>query len=169
MRTLHRWLGTIAGLFLAISAISGIFLQIHEIEEKTEARPAPVKVAPLSGPAALAAQVTVPVEQLLLTSTPTGPVVSFKPAGADRWQKLDPATGTLSETLAPGERPKPTGFSWTRLMKGLHTGGLAGIPGHLFGALLGLSLLFFTLSGLWMWWQTWRHRARAGRGAVFWR
>jgi uncharacterized iron-regulated membrane protein len=46
---------------------------------------------------------------------------------------------------------------------------LIGLPARLLDFLAGLSLIFLSASGLWMYFDMWRKRARAGRNSVFWK
>ncbi len=55
-----------------------------------------------------------------------------------------------------------------RLLFQIHTGFIAGMPGVYYGLIMGLGLLFFSLSGIWMYLNLWRTRAQLGRKNLFW-
>lgn len=175
MRKLHRWLGLVAGLFLLIMALSGTVLQFHELEESLEGegeRPA-LSQAAIEAPGdaiARAAQIAGggAVAEALVKGGEQGTTVSLRRVGQEKWQRVELASGAVTETLAPGERPRPQGFSATRLAKGIHTGGILGVPGHIFGLLLAASLLFFVISGIKMWLDLYRARKARGRSELFW-
>lgn len=63
----------------------------------------------------------------------------------------------------------PTGWELHELLKRIHRGDAFGLPGRFLDLFAGLSLVFLTSSGLWMYLDLWRRRRRAGRTALFWR
>ena len=50
----------------------------------------------------------------------------------------------------------------------IHSGEFFGKFGNVIGLICGLALLFFSISGLWMYWQMFQARSRNGRREVFW-
>ncbi len=174
MRKWHRWFGLVAGLFLLVMAISGTVLQFHEIEEATEREePAALSQVAIADPGAAIARAAAlagggDVAEALLKGGERGPEVLLRRVGQTDWQRVDLSAGTVSPGLAPGARPRPEGFSATRLAKQVHTGGILGLPGHIFGLLLAAALMFFVISGFKMWLDLYRARKARGRGELFW-
>ena len=54
------------------------------------------------------------------------------------------------------------------LIHHLHSGEEGGLWGEIVVMLSGLALLFFTISGLWMYLAMWRARRAKGRKRLFW-
>jgi len=92
-------------------------------------------------------------------------------------------TGSILQTILAiyGEPSGPGGVysaaarvpSWVldlrRVVLQVHTGFLAGLAGTYYGMACGLGLLFFSLSGLWMFVRMYRARFRCGERFPFWR
>ena len=55
------------------------------------------------------------------------------------------------------------------LVMHIHSGEYFGKYANVIGLVCGLALLFFSVSGLWMYWQMFNARARNGRSGVFWK
>jgi len=85
----------------------------------------------------------------------------------DQWSTVDlgssfsnPAdTGSKGEAKNKQDKKEPsekrgTGFRLDKLMKDLHTGKFLGQLQWVWGDLLGLSMVFFGISGLIMWWRS---------------
>lgn len=78
---------------------------------------------------------------------------------------------TAPDGTAPAgpKRPKMAGLrAWSHWIKDIHSGKAFGTPGTVLSILSGLALIFFALSGVWMYWQMFTRRKAAGRGAFFW-
>lgn len=70
-----------------------------------------------------------------------------------------PAGFTCPETMVC--RPKPTGAkTWIGLVHHLHSGETFGPLGTLLASLSGAAMVFFSVSGLWMYIAMWRGRKR---------
>ena len=67
-------------------------------------------------------------------------------------------------------RPKPKGPSLVGTLHHLHSGESFGPGGTIVSILSGFALLFFSVSGVWMYVQMWRGRTRRQResGKLFW-
>nr|WP_260929379.1 PepSY domain-containing protein [Novosphingobium sp. 9] len=74
----------------------------------------------------------------------------------------------LSSPLYP-RSAFPFGTDVHEWMKHFHSGELLGLPARMLDLLAGISLVFLSASGLWMYIDLWRKRARSGRKALFWR
>lgn len=69
--------------------------------------------------------------------------------------------------IAPAAEGSPR--SMLGLIHHLHSGEELGFVGEIIVMLSGLALAFFTISGLWMYYQMWRNRTQRGlKGGVFW-
>ena len=143
MRKYHRWLAILFGIFMLWIAGTGVLSQVVPIVQRggfAEERREGVPGVPPAGAATPAA-------------------IPGAPAGF-----TCPATMTC--------RPKPPaggGASIVGTLHHLHSGESFGPLGTIVGTMSGLSLLFFTVSGLWMYLQMFRARAgnrarRAERG-----
>ena len=70
-------------------------------------------------------------------------------------------------------RPRPPrgqGAGFAGLVKHIHSGEVAGPVGTLLSILTGVALLFFSVSGLWMYLQLWRNRRRRNlQPSWFWK
>jgi len=58
---------------------------------------------------------------------------------------------------------------WEGWVKHLHSGESFGPAGTAISIVSGAGVIFFALSGLWMYWQMWRRRVAGNRRQVFWR
>ncbi len=68
-------------------------------------------------------------------------------------------------------RPKPgpdSAQAWVSFLHHLHAGEEFGPVGTAISILSGFALLFFAVSGLWMYLKMWRARRRGDRSGVFW-
>jgi uncharacterized iron-regulated membrane protein len=63
----------------------------------------------------------------------------------------------------------PFGTDVHEWAKHFHSGELIGLPAQLLDLLAGLSLVFLSASGLWMYLEMWRKRVNSGRKALFWK
>ena len=68
------------------------------------------------------------------------------------------------------KRPKPTGLrAWTHWITDIHSGRAFGPVGVALSILSGITLIFFAISGAWMYWQMFAKRKSAGRHSFFWK
>jgi uncharacterized iron-regulated membrane protein len=74
----------------------------------------------------------------------------------------------LSSPLYPKDA-FPFGTDVHEWAKHFHSGQLFGLPARVLDLLAGLSLTFLSVSGLWMYIEMWRKRAKSGRRQVFWK
>ncbi len=91
--------------------------------------------------------------------------------GADTRQLVyNASTGARAHMTEPGYPYTGFPFGWREheLMKQIHRGDALGMPGRLLDVFAGLSLIFLSISGLWMYVDTLRKRKRAGRSELFW-
>lgn len=74
----------------------------------------------------------------------------------------------LSSPLYP-KSPFPLGTDVHEWVKHFHSGELFGLPARMLNLLAGLSLVFLSASGLWIYVDLWRKRAKSGRKELFWK
>jgi len=75
--------------------------------------------------------------------------------------------GPAAPTAPAG--PTPAQLRRHNLLIALHTGTIVGLPGRLLDVVAGISLVFLSLSGLWMYVDMYQQRRLAGRGPrLFW-
>lgn len=111
----------------------------------------------------------------LLWITVTGVASQFAALIADQQPK--PAVTQTEPAFACPEnyicRPKPepgSAKAWESTLHHLHAGETFGPIGVAISILSGLALLFFSLSGIWMYVQMWRNRKSRGLHAdIFWK
>jgi uncharacterized iron-regulated membrane protein len=65
-------------------------------------------------------------------------------------------------------KPRSEAKKWEGFIKHLHSGETFGPVGVAISIIAGLALMFFAVSGMWMYWQMWRRRVQAGIRGVFW-
>ncbi len=85
-------------------------------------------------------------------------------AAAARAMTATPAPG---HDGAPGKHDGPP-HDLYHLIIDLHSGNYFGPVGKVVSALMGAALLFFSVSGLWMYIDMFRRRKRMGRSGIFW-
>lgn len=180
-RTWHRWIGTIGGFFVLIIAVTGIWLQIDEVVGSILYGSQPKPPAPVMTPIDPVAQAT-RAQELAAASHPGEKIVSMALDAKDGRQlavvQFEGGAPAVVIDLATGEakipqaaQPAQPGFKkfMRQTMMKLHAFAFVGIPGHIFGALVGFSLLFLSASGLWMWIRMGRERAKRNLGSWLWR
>jgi uncharacterized iron-regulated membrane protein len=93
------------------------------------------------------------------------------PAGGEAQAAGAPAAFVCPDGWRCRPLPPQTGIrSMVGLFHHLHSGETFGPAGTAISILSGLALLFFSVSGLWMYLRMWRERARRGaRERWFWR
>jgi uncharacterized iron-regulated membrane protein len=83
------------------------------------------------------------------------PVVAAKAVTNPECKRVDP--------------PRSPAKQWEVWFKHLHSGETFGPVGAVISILSGFALMFFAVSGLWMYWQMWRRRVAGNRREIFWR
>lgn len=193
VRAWHRGLALVAALPLLVVSISGTVLSIDSLSlavyrwrhpDRLMFGMVPVgMVADESGPlspaaAARMAAVTMAanghravrvLRVRLFAGMPQGVVITADPE--PRQRVFDTRSGRRVSMNEPGypDTVFPTGWEWHERIKRIHRGDWLGLPGRLLDLLAGLSLVWFAGSGVWIYAQLWRRRARGGRRAPFWR
>ena len=193
LRTSHRAISLVAAFFLIVVSITGTLLSIDslalQIYRTTEANGQfpPGMMADYSSPLADDAlprmldvtlnayrqmQGTRPIKAVRLRSFagyPQGVVIA---GGADTRQIVfNASSGGRMRMTEPGYPYTgfPTGWELHELLKRIHRGDAFGLAGRFVDLFAGLSLVFLSLSGLWMYRDLWRRRRAAGKPALFWR
>lgn len=100
------------------------------------------------------------------------------------WPGAEPTPEAMAATLPPPGFVCPEGWrcmapppdtgnplrQYLGLFHHLHAGSEAGIWGEIVVMLSGLALLFFAISGLWMYVKMWKNRQEKGlKGGLFWK
>lgn len=127
MRRLHRWLGLLTGVFLAVVAVTGIGMQVISLVSPEQ-----------HGPPGLAAG---------------GPAQGLP--------------GRPQPGPAPGP-PEPHDLDFRGWLDHIHDGEVAGNAGRVVSLAFGVALLFFSISGIWMYARMFSARRRNGAGDLFW-
>ena len=155
MRTYHRWLSVLFGLFILWIAGTGLLSQVGTLvnnggfeEESREAGQRPAAIIP-------SAQAHEQHAPATAATTATATPASFA-CPADM-------------TCRPKRVPKPGEWN-VGFLHHLHSGEQFGPAGVIVSMLSGTALIFFAFSGLWMYIQMFRRRAhRASRPRkLFW-
>lgn len=178
-RRLHRWIGSVALVLLALIAVTGVTLQVEMMQT---AAPAP----PAGGGGTAPSSASYSDEQVLA-------MVRTTLAAAHR---ADPASPPMELSLQLGARPTGTvtlraatpqrhGFdartgapiggsgedgarAFHLLLLRLHRGDIAGAAGLWISIACGLALLTLCLTGAWVYVDLWRRRAARGERGLFW-
>ena len=100
------------------------------------------------------------------------------------WPSAEPSAAAIAATQPPAGFVCPEGWrcmaprpdtgnplaQYLGLFHHLHAGSEGGIWGEIIVMLSGLALVFFTVSGMWMYFQMWTVRAAKGlKKRVFWK
>ena len=196
LRTTHRAVSLVAALILLEVATTGTLLSIDsfalQIYKSTHSsklvhgQVVAGMVADYSGPlsdVAIASmprtslsayherEGAIPIKVLRLRSF-AGMLQAVFVTGEDEPRQLvfNAVTGARASMTEPGYPYMgfPTGWELHELLKRIHRGDVIGVPGRLMDLFAGLSLVFLSGSGLWMYLDLWRRRRAAGRTALFW-
>jgi len=84
------------------------------------------------------------------------------PAVASNRLNVAPASPAVSKPQPPR---KPDLYHW---LDHVHDGEFAGPAGRVFSLVLGFALLFFSVSGIWMYWKMFQGRSRNDKTEIFW-
>lgn len=196
-RSLHRWVSVVAAVFLLVVSISGTLLSIDSVAlgvygltHKNAGRysrfaygitadlSSPLPDAKL--PAMLNTTLTAfhekegdtPIKVLRLryfSGMPQGVILT---GGGDETRQLvyNAETGKHASMTEPSYPFQQFPFGWAEheLMKKIHRGDILGVPGRLMDVFAGLSLVFLSASGLYMYADLLRRRRKGGRTQLFW-
>ena len=176
---LHKYCGLLLGLLLSITALSGSLLVFdRELDELLT--PATVDFEPISGNASFELALANATREVANGTAPTR-LMRGRHAGAPHIVRfptpvgeagpievsIDPGTAEVLAVRQWGKTP----VSW---IYHLHLAFLAGDRGELVVGLMGFLMLFFCLTGVYLWWprkRRWRRaftlRTDAGRFRLF--
>jgi hypothetical protein len=195
-RSLHRWVSIVAAVFLLVVSISGTLLSVDTVAlgiygatHTTAGRYARFPygmTADLSSPlqdsripsmlattlsAYHATEGNAPIKVLRLryfSGMPQGVILT---GGDDTRQLVYNAetgeTAYMTESSYPYQG-FPFGWREHEFMKQIHRGDALGIPGRLMDVFAGLSMVFLSASGLYMYVDLLRRRRRGGHKQLFW-
>ena len=190
----HRGVSVVAAAFLLVVAISGTLLSfdtfalgVYGLKHSAGgSRFPPGMTADLSSPlpdsklptmlatalsAYHAAEGNTPIKALRLryfSGMPQGVILT----GGDDTRQLvyNAETGAVAHMTEPGYPYMGFPFGWREheYMKQIHRGDALGLPGRLMDVFAGLSLVFLSASGLYMYTDLLRRRRRGGQTQMFW-
>lgn len=182
-RSLHRAVSVAASVLLVLVAFSGTWIGFESsFGTFNRHKPSRETLAITDEQAQQVAQSTI---RAFRADEPTTPIRAVRARvwygqaeGAvvtatmpTRQRVYNSASGTeqhLSSPLYPKD-PFPFGTDVHEWMKHFHSGELFGLPARLLDLLAGLSLIFLSVSGLWMYVDLWRKRAKSGRNNLIWK
>lgn len=95
------------------------------------------------------------------TAAPAAPATAAQPGAAPA---SAPQPGAAQTPPAPNPARK-----WVGFFHHLHSGETFGPVGTIISLLSGFALIFFAISGMWMYLQMFLHRKKIGRGQIFWK
>lgn len=149
MRQWHRWIGICFAAFLLIIGGTGVTIQVLDL------------IAAKNKP------------DVATTNVAAMPPTAGDAGDSHKLRNDHDANQTQSVT-AVSDAPKPkqaqsTLRRWNHWIKDLHSGVLLGPVGIFISILSGLALIFFAISGMWMYWQMFTRRKAAGRTNFFWK
>ncbi len=182
LRTLHRVTSLGAAVFLIVIAFSGTWLGFESTWHTFVKRNPPAKpVALAEGEVLNMADATVKAWRA------TEPDVAIKVLRVRKYAGMDQgaivtdepvtrqiifntATGEKIGLTEPGFPPSgfPFGMDTHEFIKHLHAGFLFGTWARILLLMGGLSLVFLSGSGLWMYFEMWLKRFKLGRKSFFW-
>ena len=98
---------------------------------------------------------------------PAEAAVPLHPAPVDAPAvRRDPAEKEIRD---PKEQSGKEGGDLHETIMHIHSGEYFGKFANLIGLVCGLALFFFSVSGMWMYWQMFKARAKNGRRDIFWK
>lgn len=171
MMIVHRWVGLVVGLLIAVLGVSGSALVFRGDFERFESRelrevvPAGQRLAlDEVVAAALAARPDKRITRVMFTDDPAEAVeVVVQTPGARNLKEaelvsvfVDPYRGTVL-----GQRPQVSGWIW--FMQELHYSLFAAEPGLQVVGVAGIALALLAITGLVVWWPGFRHLRDAFR------
>lgn len=183
MRKWHRWISTVAALFLLFVASTGVLLHLDMMVRGSTPPggepplPPGATVTALDGNAlgqivtravatAAATRPDLEVHRIEVSLLKGKPVVTIGRMSADGSAaagiKVD---GTTGQIIPP---PPPKAKSYHYVLQDLHAGYFLGWTGRIISVLLGLSLITLAVTGLKLWLDMYSRRRQAGRKGLFW-
>ena len=152
MRKWHRWLSVFFGVFILFIATTGVLSHWAAL-----------------WPVDPNATAIVPAAQA--HEEPAAAPKSVPAASAGAEAKGAPVGFVCPEGWRCRPAPPETGpRAWVGFFHHLHSGEEFGPVGTAISVLSGLALMFFAVSGLWVYVRMWRHRARTGaKNRWFWK
>jgi hypothetical protein len=181
MRKFHRWITVLIAIPMLFIAITGVASQLVAIyargglSEPERRMPGPPPAAPAAKPQASALPALIPEakahegeeheEEASAPAPSTAPTSATiaAPAGPG-----SPAAGPAAPPAMPRFTPTPA-QRMVGYLHHLHSGEEFGPVGTIISILSGCALIFFAISGMWMYLQMFLNRKRMGRKGVFWK
>ncbi len=182
-RSLHRGVALASSVLLVLVAGSGTWIGFESVWGALHRGKPPAETLAISD--AQAQRIAVSTMRAFRASEPVTPIRAVRArvwfgqeegavvtaTNPTRQRVFNAGSGKeqgLSSPLYPPS-PFPFGLDVHEWMKHFHSGELFGLPARLLDLMAGLSLIFLSVSGIWMYCDMWRKRARSGRKALFWK
>lgn len=188
MRKYHRWVMTVIIVLLSYWAVTGITLESFDMwdpghdwtvdsgehfDAMMVSRRSPPMADAAFAPALNDGLQTMrrfapaaPVTSVALTMANGAPRALFGVPGAGTGQiAVDTGTAAASFVALPSFPAKTT----HETIKTLHRGNVLGVWGIFLALASGVSLMFLTITGVWLYFDMMARRSRAGRRGFFWK
>ena len=184
---------TVFIVMLSYWAVSGLIMALYDATDQHQVwaiegggpgarlNDAAVTAVPIPDPAQLAAGIdtalaaagAMQIASVDLRMTGDTPRLQFAEASGKRDTELRfyAATGApMTPLVADGnpDAPQPAYVGKRNTLKAWHRGNIIGLPGQFIGLFTGLALIVLVVTGVWLYFQIWNARSRAGRGGFFW-
>jgi uncharacterized iron-regulated membrane protein len=193
-RKFHRWTATVSAVLILYLVVTGMLMAVSDLgaayaewKSPRTSRPKNPDSADYSSPlkdAELAAMTRatiaafagghqgVPIRVFRLryfAGYPQGAIVTGEDSPVQH--VYDTRNGRELSLTEPGYPITnfPFGWQWHQTVKQFHRGDFFGRGGNWLEWLSGISLLYLSVSGLWMYYGMWRKRANTGRPKIVWR
>ena len=194
LRVYHRWVATAAMILLTWVAVTGVALAL-DVLFVPKFPPTPPPPSPLDG-AALPSLARAGLAQAYVATPgarPTEVEISLSMLKGQAWAEVrlvrpgvanavppppltfvfDPASGQAKTARLAPSRAGPSDYikfriALHRLLEKLHRGNIIGRSGQWLSVLTGLSFVFLTVSGVWMYVDMLVRRRRIGKRQPFW-
>jgi hypothetical protein len=92
--------------------------------------------------------------------------------GGDKTRQIvfNATTGKAVSESEPGYPPAYFPFGWQahQIAKDVHRGGIIGLPGRFMDLFAGLAMFYLSVSGIWIYYDLWRRRRKAGKSKMIW-
>ncbi|MEO5370164.1 MAG: PepSY domain-containing protein [Magnetococcus sp. DMHC-1] len=166
LRTLHGWLGVILFPLLAMAGISGFYLTHDSFFEKWLQNPSQPALIQPGTPLPIDQETALTLARKIWPTANLPKVESKKFRQRKCWsiefqnKRLLVEVETGHYHVVEGYRTRSHAFdgtfldstwNWERFMKHLHTGRIFGQAGDYVASFLSISLIVFSLSGLYLW------------------
>lgn len=194
MRNFHRWTMTVFAITLLYWVITGLVMATYDVTDNNHvwgvegggpsaplhdrlkgAQALPDANVVLAGATAAqaAASKEISIGSVDLRMAGSAARLEFADASGDRGSMRayyadsgKPMAEPVAE--ADSEKNMPSNQVFRTLLKKIHRGNIAGMPGQFIGLATGLALAVMTITGVLLYIRMWRARCASGKKAFFW-